>query len=173
MVDPKIWDGDLGLSRKHMPQITKNLQRLFNPTEIIDNEGTELDKQGHDLTLLYENGDTHSVGVRVRRRDKKHYDDFTKDTKEIAQMECDFYWYGYESPNRKYVSDYLVFNHKDFINAVNSDLITSTNEQNYKHSNVPFKAYPLYQIIENCKIYDKNGIIGWKKPSQKLSQWLK
>jgi len=173
VVDPTIWNDDLELSRKHMNQIIKNLQRLFTPTEIINNEGTELDKQGHDLTLAYENGTTRSVGVRVRRREKKHWDDFTKDHKEITQMECDVYWYGYESKNRKYVSDYLVFDHKDFVRGVELGLIVPITKQNKKHSNVKFDGYPLYQITEYCKVYEIKGKIGWKKPPQKLNGWCK
>ena len=101
-----VFHDDLGFSRRMMPYVQKILETTTFPKRIQNNEGTELDLKGHDLTLK-----PLQIGVRIRRSKYKKFDDFTEDFKEAREMEDDYYFFGYAYGDESGLSSYIIFNH--------------------------------------------------------------
>ncbi|MCW4048555.1 MAG: hypothetical protein NWE89_02345 [Candidatus Bathyarchaeota archaeon] len=161
---------DLDFSKRFTPIIKKILNKTTLPKKIQDNVGTENDLKGHDLTIKLQ------IGVRTRRYDNSrtrspnekyicyvNYDEFTEDDKERDTMEDDVYFFGYSLPDESGLYSYIIFDHHDFRKARENNLLRTTRKQNKGHGLGWFTGYPIWDIIKYCKIYGKDGRIGWKK----------
>jgi len=148
-----------------MPHVQKVLNGTTFPKRIQNNEGTELDFKGHDLTL-----NPLQIGVRIRRAKWIKKDDFTEDFKEARQMEDDYYFFGYAYGDESGLYSYIIFDHHDFRKARENELLRWKKEKNQKHSSVPFLCYPLYDITQHCKIIAKQGKIALKKERQEYKK---
>ena len=153
-----MFHDDLGFSRRMMYFVQKILETTTFPKRIQNNEGTELDFKGHDLTL-----NPLQIGVRIRRGKYKKFDDFTEDFKEAREMEDDYYFFGYAYDDESGLSSYIIFDHNDFRKARDNDLLRHRKRNNEEHSGVPFFCYPLYDIFKNCNVIKKQGKIAYKK----------
>ena len=151
-----IWNEDLGFSQKFMPQVKQRLDETKLPKQIRDNQGTELDFQGHDLTIKPLN-----IGVRIRRHVYHKYDDFTEDEKERATMADDVYFLGFAYADESGLKSYIIFDHPDFRKARDNNELTWQKKKNDKHSQVSFYCYSLKDIKEKCRIYNIKEPIGW------------
>lgn len=154
-----MWQADLGLSRKFMSEILSILEKIdFQDTVIRNNEGTELDLQGSDLTLLPSR--PLQIGVRVRRNYAVKWDQFTQDDKERTAMNCDVYFLGYADEQEERLVSYMVWDGNEYARKRDSGVIPlASRQQNKKHSKVFFNCYRNRDIAENCHIYEIAGNI--------------
>jgi hypothetical protein len=150
-----VFQGDIGFSRKFMPQIQAVLDSITLPKKIRNNEGTELDKQGSDLTVM-----PLQIGVRVRRNYARRWDQFTQDDKERQQMSCDVYFLGYANPEETQLVSYMIWNGGEYEQLRDTSAIPMRERiQNFDHSLVYFNCYSNQDIAENCTIYALEGRI--------------
>jgi len=165
------WLSDLELSNKFMPLVIDILKRFFSFNSLTDNQGTEKDRQGKDITLINGN-EKINIGVRIRRWCNPEkpkiiyhkYDEYTEDDKERDTMTCDWHFYAYV--NEKYTDFYswILFDHSDFVEGKKNKLLLVGREKNQDHSTVCFSTYPLCLIKKYCA-HVSFGNIG-KKPIQ-------
>lgn len=153
------FQGDIGLSRKFMPEVRKILIAIL-PREIRNNEGTELNGQGSDLTILPSSPT--QVGVRIRRTFAAKYDQFTQDDKERTLMSCDLYFLGYANKEETELTSHMVWDGKEYeIKRNSGEIPLAERKQNRKHSLVWFNCYQNLDIKSHCKIFAIQGRIAW------------
>jgi hypothetical protein len=154
-----IWQNDLSFSRKFMPEILDILGRIdFQDVVIRNNEGTKLDSQGSDLTILPSK--SLQIGVRVRRNYAVKWDQFTQDDKERTTMNCDVYFLGYADEEERHLLSYMIWNGNEYAMKRDDGTIPlASREQNERHGRVPFNCYYNSDIAKCCHVYVKVGDI--------------
>lgn len=155
-----VWQADLSFSRKFMPEILAILGRInFQDREIRNNEGTELDSRGSDLTILPSR--PLQIGVRVRRNYAARWDEFTQDDKERTKMNCDVYFLGYADKQEERLVSYMIWDGNEYAAKRDDDIIPlASRQQNKKHGKVYFNCYRNRDIAKQCHVYYKFGNIG-------------
>jgi hypothetical protein len=154
-----VFTQDVEISRKFMPKVYEILDGINFPKEIRNNEGTELDLRGYDLTIK-----PIQLGIRVRRFYAVKWDQFTQDDKERQTMSCDYYFLGYITSDESGLYSFIVFDGKDYEQKRDAEEIPVADRQkNGKHSSVWFNCYRISDIVNHCRIYAKEGNIGFKQ----------
>ena len=157
-----VFQDDISFSRRFMAEIKVILDQC-SFGQIRDNEGTELDFKGADLTIM-----PLQIGVRVRRQSYKWMDQFTQDDKERMTMSCDIYFLGYANKDEKGLDSYMIWDGKDYAtHRDNGDIPVADRKQNTKHSLVWFNCYNNSDIKRFCRIYKTSEGIGDPKSISK------
>lgn len=150
-----VFQGDMGFARKMMSQVQEILRNAPLPHPIRDNEGTELNGKGSDLTIM-----PLQIGVRVRRNFALRWDEFTQDDKERQKMSCDIYFLGYADRDEERLVGYMVWDGTDYARLRGTGAIPrKSRTQNKKHSRVWFNGYSNRDIAKHCKVYAIAGRI--------------
>lgn len=164
-----VFQDDISFSRTFMKEIKAILDSIAFG-RIRDNEGTDLDFKGADLTIM-----PLQIGVRVRRAQYKQFDQFTQDDKERTKMSCDVYFLGYANKDGTGLDCYMIWDGNDFATKRDAGLIPLIDrKQNQKHSRVWFNCYKNSDIKNQCKVYKIYGnIAGLKSDNTRDSLILK
>jgi hypothetical protein len=160
---------DIDLARAFMPLTTEYLAQVIKFDKWEDNENTQLDKEGMDISLIRDKATIHTIGVRVRRYRSIHnpkiiyhkYDDYTEDDKERDTMTCDWHFYAYLNEKHDNFLSAILFLHDDFIRAKKENKFTTKRYKNKNHSDRWFTCYPFSQIKQYCvhRIWGKIGYL--------------
>lgn len=152
---------DVKFSGKFLPTVKEIIDKVNIPTRLRDNLGTPLDLKGYDVTLK-----PIQIGLRVRRYEYLHYNEFTQDDKERIEMDCDYYFFGYanyESSHDERKNEfeaYLLFDNQDFKKERGRKIPLKSRQRNREGSLVYFSCYDVCDIEKQCKTYVKSGPIG-------------
>lgn len=158
-----VFNTDFAFSRRFAKEIDHILCRNLATIKDFEAHETEQDKQtdidGIDREISIS---PISVGVRIRRLPYFRYRDFTIDTKEFSSPPYPkYYFYGYGDDETTGIAFYVLFDFQQFMKLAKSGKMKGQLRKNKTHSRVDFLAFPLKDIMTNCRVIDHNG----SKPS--------